>query len=390
MSTNVASAGAIIAQDLRAPIESEAGRLSKAELSQIISFSRISLIVGLVFLHYGSYPNLSVSPFSGISSQGFQVATFVNSFVLFFFFSVVPLLSMVSGWLFFSFSNDATGELASRIRRRFTSLYVPLVLWNLLYLVLLWALFSIDRENALLSNINIDFATARPTQYLNAVFGLTHHPVAFQFWFVRDLFVTVLVSPILWLLLRHAPVLGAIALGVVWLTGFDLWIFFRTDVLFFFYLGALVRLRKTPLEIAPRATLWLLLAYLLLVSLRTLTPYVMNDDVPILEIATRSMRLVGVLACWGVFQQVALTSFGSVIARYAGFAFFLHSIHFPLIAAVKVLLWSVVPAQTQLWMLIHYATSVLLTVSIGMSVGFMLARFAPKQFAVLNGGRLAG
>src|SRR6187551_479835 len=102
----MATASETLARELPVPVELKRGRLSKAEFSQIISFSRISLIVGLVFVHYGRYANMPLSPFSGMSTHGFEVATFVNSFVLFFFFSVVPLLSMVSGWLFFSFRDD--------------------------------------------------------------------------------------------------------------------------------------------------------------------------------------------------------------------------------------------------------------------------------------------
>ena len=67
-------------------------------LSRTIDLSRIALIVGLVFLHYGMYPNIQASPFGGMSVSDYEVATFINSFLLFFFFSVVPLLSMVSGW----------------------------------------------------------------------------------------------------------------------------------------------------------------------------------------------------------------------------------------------------------------------------------------------------
>jgi hypothetical protein len=386
----MATASEMLARELPAPVELKRGRLSKAELGQIISFSRISLIVGLVFLHYGRYANMPLSPFGGMSTHGFEVATFVNSFVLFFFFSVVPLLSMVSGWLFFSFRDDPLTQLATRIRRRFVSLYVPLVLWNLLFLVLLWSLFTVDRANPVLAQLNIDFATARPTQYINAVFALTQRPIGFQFWFVRDLFVTVLVSPVLFVMLRKAPYLGAIALAVVWFAELDLWIFFRPDVLFFFYLGGLVRLRGIPVELTRTATLWLLLAYVALVTLRTVSPYVVDDDAVVVEMATRVMRLIGVLACWGIFQIAALSPTGAAIARYGGFAFFLHAIHFPLIAAVKVALWSIVPADSQLWMIVHYAVTVLLTVSVGMAVGILLARWAPRQFAFLNGGRLAG
>lgn len=378
------------ARELHAYLAGSTPSLSKAQLSQIISFSRITLIVGLVFLHYEKFPNSRITPFRGMDTEAFQVATFVNSFVLFFFFAVVPLLSMISGWLFFSFTNNVGNELTSRMGRRFKSLYVPLALWNLLYVAVLWSIFQLNSGSPLLHEINIDFATAGPLEYFNAVFAVTHHPVGFQFWFVRDLFVTVLVSPLLFLMLTRAPLIGAAVLGFGWLVGFDFWIFFRSDVVFFFYLGGLLRLYKAPLEISGKMTVCLLLAYAFLVALRTGSPYVIADPQHgIMDVFTRGMRLVGVLACWGMFQKLALTEAGAWVARFGGFAFFLHAAHFPLLAAVKILLWELVPVESQFWMLTHYAISVLVTVTIGVGVGMALARLAPRQFAFLNGGRLA-
>jgi hypothetical protein len=378
------------AKELQAYLAGAAPSLTKAQLSQIISFSRITLIVGLVFLHYEKFPNVQVTPFRGMDTEAFQVATFLNSFVLFFFFAVVPLLSAISGWLYFSFVENARGELMSRIGRRFKSLYIPLILWNLLYLLILWSVYKVNSGSPLLHEINLDFATAGIVDYFNAIFAVTHHPIGFQFWFVRDLFVTVLVSPLLFLMLRHVPLIGAIILGAGWLIGFDFWIFFRSDVVFFFYAGGLLRMYKAPLEISGRVTVLLLLTYVLLVSLRVAAPYVILDPQSHLwDTVTRGMRLVGVLACWGVFQRIALTEFGAWAARFGGFAFFLHAAHFPLLAAVKILLWNMVPVENQFWMLTHYVVSVIVTVAIGVGFGVALARVAPRQFAFLNGGRLA-
>ena len=78
-----------------------------------------------------------------------------------------------------------------------------------------------------------------------------------------------------------------------------------------------------------------------------------------------AMRLVGVLACWGIFQRIALTEFGAWAARFGGFAFFLHAAHFPLLAAIKISFWHMVPVENQFWMLAHYAVSVIVTVAIG-------------------------
>jgi surface polysaccharide O-acyltransferase-like enzyme len=379
---------------LSGALRGNAHALSDRDLSQTINFARFALIVGLVFLHYDSYPNSRSSPFRGIDTEQHQIATFVNSFVLFFFFSVVPLLSMVSGWLFFSFTSDPRANprdaLGRRIRRRFVSLYLPLVFWNALFLGILLLVYLAKPGYSLLHEINIDFKTAGVSQYVNAVFGLTQHPVGFQFWFVRDLFVTALVSPLLWIVLRHAPLIGAVVLGTVWIADHDLWIFFRTDVVFFFYLGGLVRMRSIRVEIDWNATVALMALYIALVALRTLAPYVIDGVPALLAYSTRAMRLVGVLACWGLFVRVAPTRFGAKVARYGGLAFFLHAAHFPLLAEVKILLWDVVPEPTDIWMIAHYAVSVAATVVIGVSFGMLLARWKPQWFAMLNGGRLLG
>ena len=387
------------AEALDGALRGDARALSPHAISQTISFARIVLIVGLVFLHYEQYPNIDASPFAGVDVASHQLATFVNSFGLFFFFSVVPLLSMVSGWLFFSFDSAAASGSASpsirvrlnqRIGRRLTSIYLPMVCWNLLYLAVLALLFAWRPHDPLLQEMNIDLAHASAMDFVNAIFGLSAHPVGFQFWFVRDLFVTALVSPLLWLSLKHTPYLGMAFLGVAWIMGSGLLIFFRSDVVFFFYLGGFLRIRQVPLHIGRRTSLWLLAAYLAVVALRTAAPWLvdMSTQRPeLLTAATRGMRLLGVLACWGCFQLWAQTALGAYIARFGGLAFFLHSAHYPLIAQVKLVLWPLLPSHTDGWLIAHYLASVIITVGVCMSVGLMLIRWLPGVFALMNGGR---
>jgi succinoglycan biosynthesis protein ExoH len=127
-----------------------------------------------------------------------------------------------------------------------------------------------------------------------------------------------------------------------------------------------------------------------LVALRAAAPLflVWDDQRPeLLTVATRAMRLIGTLACWGVVLQLAATRMGAVIARYGGLAFFLHAMHFPLIAQVKILLWHLIPAPTDGWMIAHYFGTVFVTVAIAIAAGILLERQAPRWFALVNGGR---
>lgn len=354
--------------------------------------ARISLVVGLVFLHYGSYPNSRISPFYGIDVHANQLATGINSFVLFSFFSVVPLLSMISGWLFFSFAaSEARAALATRIRKRFGTLYLPLVFWNALFLVVTFGLYAANPSHPLFDSLNIDFSDATWRQYTNAIFALTQHPIGFQFWFVRDLFVSVLVSPILWFFLRRAAWIGATILGGCWLADIDTVVFFRPDVVLFFFLGGLVRQHGAALHVGHRATFIVCALYFGLMGLRTLAPYAVDLSDPwhddLIDVATRATRLIGVIACWSLLQRVALTSAGDMVGRFGGLAFFLYAAHYPLIAEIKILLWPLMPAETDGWMIAHYGASVVITVLICLSAGLFVARWLPHAFTLMNGGR---
>lgn len=385
---------AAAAAGLRAPgAAAPAARAREADLSVAIEVARVALVIGLVFLHYFSFPNLDAPPFAGIDPRH-PVATFVNGFVAFFFFSAVPLLSAVSGWLFFKSEGDAGPAIARRVRKRAGSLLAPLVAWNLLTVLLVFALWRAAPTSGLLGQFGFDPAAAGLLGTLDAVFGVTRLPVAFQFWFVRDLFLSVLCAPLLWLLLRRAPFVGAALLGAAWLAEFTFGVFVRTDVLFFFYLGALLRTRGADLRIGRNATLWLLCLYAALMALRTLAPLLVDMDAPgqqaLVDFLTRLARPLGVAACWGVCLRLAALPAGGALARWGGAAFFLHAAHFPLIALVKFALWKAVPAGTDAWMLAHYAASVFATVGLCALAAVLLFRLSPPLYAFLAGGRRLG
>jgi len=366
------------------------------EISRTISLARILLIVGLVFLHYLKFPNSSVWPYTGLDPNQHSVATFVNSAIYFFFLSAVPLLSMISGYLFFSFgNNDPMKTIFTRIQRRLISLYLPLVFWNVVIMAVLYVTYRTNMHYPLLGELNMDFSSAGWKGYINGIFALTTRPIGFHFWFVRDLVVTALVSPLLLIVSRRVPWLGAAALGTAWICGWSMVIFLRPDVPFFFYLGALVSMKQLPVTISLRAAIVVAAVFVVIVCIRALAPLAVEFSggyiVPTwLRITTSLMRIVGVIACWGMLQHMAQTPRGIRIGIYGGLAFFLYSVHWPLIAFLKIWLWPLMPAQTDFWMLVHDLACVTLTVMIGLGFGIFLNRYAPAAFALMNGGRLIG
>jgi hypothetical protein len=373
--------------------------LPMTQISHAIGLARITLIVGLIFLHYDTFVNAPVSPFYGLDPNNHPFVTWFNSAVLFFFFSAVPLLSMVSGWLFFSFmEKDAWHSIRRRMYRRFTSLYLPLVAWNLFYFLLIYAYYLKSPQAALFTHANrlyIDFAHAHWWNFIDKIFGITDAPIGFQFWFVRDLFVTALLTPLWWIMISRMPWLGAAMIAVIWVSGWNMYIFVRPDVPFFFYLGALIKQKHIRMTIPLKVTIALMVLYITLACLRALAPLVVPIDASphmnfCLDAATRLMRIPGVIACWGLIYRAAVTPRGIALSNYGGVAFFLHSVHWPMLSVIKTVIWKFMPGDSGFWMLVHYALSVSSTIAIGIGSGLLLARFAPRFFALMNGGRLLG
>ena len=153
-------------------------------------------------------------------------------------------------------------------------------------------------------------------------------------------------------------------------------------------------MKKLPLTIPWKVAVGAAALFVTLASLRALAPMevAFPDGVAPhwLRIFTCLMRLVGVVGCWGILQRLAQTTRGGRIGNYGGLAFFLHSAHWPLLAFLKIWLWPLMPAQNDFWMLAHDVTCVALTVTIGLSLGILLNRHAPRAFALMNGGRLLG
>jgi hypothetical protein len=369
--------------------------LPPAQISCAIDLARITLVVGLVFLHYGTFPNSHVDAGQGLDPQIHPFATWANSTILFIFYSAVPLMSMISGWLFFSFADqDARKVLPHRMRRRLQSLYLPLVVWNAAVLAVTAAAFTLKPDALNFDDLKINLATAGVKDYLNAVFGLTQAPIAFQFWFVRDLFVTALVSPLLWVMLRFFPWVGGALLFTAWLFNAPSLIFLRLDVPCFFYLGALVYRQELSVAIPKRWMIVFTGGFIVLAGLRALAPYVLDPGTAVMPlwliIATHLMRVVGVVGVWAVMYRAAVTSWGAAIAAYSSLAFFLHSAHWPLLSVLKKVLWQLVPVTTDAGMLAQYGVAVLLTTAICLGSGLLLARLFPQLFALMNGGRLVG
>lgn len=353
-----------------------------------VDFLRIFLVFLLVFLHFGAIYNSPVSSTVGFAGQDFAFAAILVSFVNFLGYTAVPTLSVISGFLFFQGANRVSPpDFRKLMRRRVASLALPFLLWSSAFVLLGYVLFRLDGESYAAIFAPEDGNLARSIG--DAWLGLSDIPLAIQLWFIRDLIVTVAVSPVIWLVAGRAPVLMLGVLLVLWLGEHDLWIFLKLDVLGFFCLGAAIALNGWRRHVPDRLVASLALVFFLLVLGRAVAPAFLGnpEESRGLYIATCLMRIVGVVAIWSAAPFLMRGLAQVMTVRFSGMPFFLHCAHYPPILLVKSVFGGLLGPQSDVMHLVVYFGTVLATLIGTVTAAGLLRGIAPGVFSLLSGGR---
>lgn len=132
----------------------------------------------------------------------------------------VPAFFFISGYLFFlNMERWEWCRYFDKLKRRFHTLVVPFIVWNLLILGIYFCIQTfvpslIHNEHELIRNYEL-------TDYLGAFgFNFLEKPICYQLWFIRDLIVLVLLTPVLYVIianlrrLRYCAIAGVALIAV--------------------------------------------------------------------------------------------------------------------------------------------------------------------------------
>ena len=177
--------------------------------SRIISFLRFPMIVGIVLIHSGLDIN-------GISSYSLYEYLITRGIIGTFTRVCVPLFFIISGYLFFcnvkSFDKLAY---ASKLRKRGRSLLEPYLFYNALA-VFLFALMGCLRPD-MQSGVVPPLSQWSPMLVVSLFWDYgSNLPIVPQFWFVRNLMVIVVLSPLVYWLVKRSKAAILLVLGGLW------------------------------------------------------------------------------------------------------------------------------------------------------------------------------
>ncbi|MGH1471646.1 MAG: acyltransferase family protein [Cellvibrionaceae bacterium] len=354
--------------------------------SHFIDLTRFSMIVALVIHHIFQIPSSGFYPRESLFLDTTTAANLLNAFFHWASMSAVPVLSILSGFLFFSNSKS----ISSKIIKRGKSIFLPWLLWGIIWFSFAYLLFVVGNSRGLFEWANYGFNNPSIMTLLNGVLGITKHPFAFQFWFIHDLVLTVLLAPVILFLLNRIPYIATGLLAIVWILNLVGMPFFSGNVLMFFVIGSLIAIKGFSFEQCINALLpfkYLFIAILTALILGRTYQYIH----PVLESYAYLcvLRIFGVLTCFSLIGAAvkAFPDSNQKAAMLAGFSFFIFATHYPVIEIVKTIIQRVPFQSSSIGQVISFLVIPLATVIICLAIAKITKMILPKVFGILNGGR---
>ena len=359
--------------------------------SQVISFLRFPLAVAVIMIHT-SVSDITIGGERLAELMPLPVYDFTYGFLDTVFMQVaVPLFFFISGFLFF-FKETGFGlkEYGQKLKKRARTLLVPYIFWNLAMLAIMYlgqVLFP-----GLLSGNNMMIGEYGVKDYLMSFWdvsyrtgGTVHLPMNGSLWFIRDLMVVMVLSPLIWLIIKYLKVWGPIILMLVWLSGWGgPFTGLSTTAIFFFTAGAWFGIKKikfikemTPVCLISCGGVYILSAAI--INIISTTPWT--------EYADKLLCLAGcalIVQTSGYYINNGKWHPKPFLAKSS---FFLFAYHSPVVGFIKKALWKVCEPDCDMAVFGVYFLSVALTVLIGLCLYWGLNKVLPRFTAVITGGR---
>lgn len=307
--------------------------------SQTITALRFPLIVAVVMLH--TY--IVDKPIGGyIYVKGGQFPIFdliEHVFRVEIANMAVPLFFFISGYLFFSGTSFSKKVYQEKLKRRFYSLFIPYIFWNTAFMLFITGIAVIyptwlaEKQNMLGMSL---------TEFLNAFWNLNQGLI--PLWFIRDLMVINLLSPLLYWLLKKTGILFLSFMCLLWLFQIGQWlpgIGLRAS--FFYAFGAWFSIHKLGfVEVLRKYERQI---YLISISLIFLDTYLWSHHVSC-PILFQLSQIIGPLAIALLVSKLLVQNRIKANAFLAESSFFVFAFHMFIIKIPTIYWVRILPINT--------------------------------------------
>jgi succinoglycan biosynthesis protein ExoH len=226
----------------------------------------------------------------------------------------ISTLTCISGYLIFMFALHENFPLL--IRKRAQALILPMIVWNLPLVFLLYFVQAWDLTNFTF-NPTGQMYPFNPMQWINGVFAVTDIPIVGPMYFLRDLFLVSFFAPLMGWVIKRAPWVGLAVLLLIFYPDFDGKFILTNTIPISFYVGGMAAVMKWDIQKWDRYA-WPLTGILLLICIGMV---IIPNDRP------EWLRLIAPFFIWPTASLMVGTRVADWFARNGRAAVFLFMFH---------------------------------------------------------------
>lgn len=356
-------------------------------LSDTISVLRFPLIVAVVIIHtyITGQPNINGKIY--VPFGKFPLFDIIEQFIRKGIAELaVPLFFLISGFLFFYLCEFNFTIYKNKLKKRINSLLIPYLFFNSLYLlyVFLTQLFfpnmtSPDRK------LIIDYTIIDYFDSYWSYDGIDHYaPIYGPLWFIRDLIVINIFSPIIYFLIKKIDIIYFIILSLLFLFGIGLLTpGIASSSVLFYSIGSWFAIKKKNF-VCDYATVSMIIGITALLLL-IIDTYLWSKGEQIMTIH-RLFILLGSISVPSICGKIIDRRHIKPIKILAESSFFIYVTHRFIITFFNKYWVLILPVNT-ISCIVAFLTIPIITCLICFTIYISLKKVAPTLTRVITGGR---
>lgn len=363
--------------------------MTKDELqSKTITWLRFPLIIGVLLIHSYKPP---------INNGGMLLGNDNIAFPIFQFFRnlgsevvgrlSVPMFFLIAGFLFFQAVRFDSTFYFKKLKSRFHSLLVPYLFWNAFAIFTYFLLQQIFGFTHLAYGPVPPIAQWEVVDYLRSFWNLRSpsYPLVYPLWFIRDLMITVLLSPLLFLLTKRLGLTALFLFFLFWMFGFPIHLTgVNITALFFFMLGGYFRISGKNMIVECRKLFCFSLIAYPIVAIADACTKGLGVNTYLHHIGV----LLGILFLFNVVSYLLEHKRLTVGTFLPGASFFLFAVHEQSLSQVRKSLTAFFPPLTnQANDIILYLLPMLIVIAAALGLYYLLKRYFPALLRFATGAR---
>lgn len=357
-------------------------------ISFVISTLRFPLIAAIVLIHTDMH-NIIIGEVEYCPAgkyKDFEIIhhLFTNELARI----AVPLYFLISGILFFRKPNWGRAIYLSKLKSRIRSLLIPYLFWNL-------AIFVVQAVSqwlfpSMLSGRNKLIADFSLLDYIMMFWNHNHTgvPICYQFWFIRDLIVVVILSPIIYWIIKKMPIAIAV-IGILWFS--DIWpniIGLGAVSVFFFSLGGWLSINRDKLlklfGLNNKEIIMTVVCYVLAIAASTF--FWSDGNVILYNLMHKAGIIVGIIVLFNGIRYISERITFAPNQFLINSSFFIYGYHGMTVALIMKLYAKLVPWYEGT-IILGYFVCWAITILLGLFLYYSMMKLFPKFGIWITGGR---